>query len=111
MGAEDGDIPFWGIPIATIERIEVVRGPGSVIYGTNASAGIINVVTKRKGKAYVETHVGTALTNFGGYFDHQTEQGDLSLGFEVQRADTKELKVTGAAAIDPCFVFQQLLLE
>lgn len=34
------------IPIGMIRRIEVLRGPGSVLYGTNAFAGIINVITK-----------------------------------------------------------------
>jgi iron complex outermembrane receptor protein len=35
------------IPIDAIARIEVVRGPGSALYGRNAFLGIINVVTKR----------------------------------------------------------------
>ncbi|MEO5970700.1 MAG: TonB-dependent receptor, partial [Bdellovibrionia bacterium] len=42
-----GDIPLLGIPIDAIESIEVIRGPGSVLYGTNATAGVINVVLKK----------------------------------------------------------------
>ena len=34
------------IDIALIDRIEVIRGPGSSLYGTNAVFGVINVVTK-----------------------------------------------------------------
>jgi len=34
-------------PVETIERIEVTRGPGSVLYGTGAFAGIINIITKK----------------------------------------------------------------
>lgn len=34
------------IPIAMIKRIEVLRGPGSTLYGTNAFAGVIKIVTK-----------------------------------------------------------------
>ncbi len=34
------------IPINMVRRIEVLRGPGSVLYGTNAFAGIVNVITK-----------------------------------------------------------------
>ena len=34
--------------LADVERIEVVRGPGSVLYGTNAFSGVINVVTRQR---------------------------------------------------------------
>jgi outer membrane receptor for ferrienterochelin and colicin/ABC-type uncharacterized transport system substrate-binding protein len=34
------------LPLEHIERIEIIRGPGSALYGTNAMAGVINVVTK-----------------------------------------------------------------
>lgn len=36
-----------GIPMELIDHIEVIVGPGSVLYGSNAMFGIINVVTKR----------------------------------------------------------------
>jgi outer membrane receptor protein involved in Fe transport len=36
-----------GIPIELIDHIEVILGPGSVLYGANAMLGVINVVTKR----------------------------------------------------------------
>ena len=32
-------------PVSAIEKIEIVRGPGSVLYGTNAMSGVINIVT------------------------------------------------------------------
>lgn len=34
------------VPVATVERIEVVRGGGSVLYGDGAVAGVINIITK-----------------------------------------------------------------
>jgi len=34
------------VDIDQIERIEVIRGPGSVLYGSNAMAGVINIITK-----------------------------------------------------------------
>ena len=37
---------YMAYPIDMIERIEFVRGPGSVLYGTNAYTGVINVITK-----------------------------------------------------------------
>ncbi len=33
------------IPINAVKQIEVIRGPGSVLYGTNAYAGVINIIT------------------------------------------------------------------
>lgn len=38
---------IWvGVPIETISRIEVIRGPGSAIYGADAFSGVINIITK-----------------------------------------------------------------
>jgi len=39
--------PGAGIPIELVDHIEIVVGPGSVLYGSNAMFGIVNVVTKR----------------------------------------------------------------
>jgi outer membrane receptor for ferrienterochelin and colicins len=36
-----------GIPMEMVDHIEVILGPGSVLYGSNAMLGVINVVTKR----------------------------------------------------------------
>ncbi len=38
---------FSHIPTADIERIEVVRGPQSPLYGSNAASGVINIITRR----------------------------------------------------------------
>ncbi|TFW29205.1 TonB-dependent receptor [Duganella callida] len=38
------------IPIDTVDRIEILRGGASVLYGDGATAGVINIVTKRPGK-------------------------------------------------------------
>ncbi|MCP4220352.1 MAG: TonB-dependent receptor [bacterium] len=35
------------LPIEAVERIEIIRGPGSTLYGTNAFAGVVNIITKR----------------------------------------------------------------
>ena len=38
--------PYWGIPAHLIERVEIIRGPGSALYGTSAFMGVVNVVTR-----------------------------------------------------------------
>lgn len=40
-----------GLPNSIVERIEVVKGPASSLYGSEAMGGIINVITKNPGKA------------------------------------------------------------
>jgi outer membrane receptor for ferrienterochelin and colicin len=38
------------IPIEIVERVEIINGPGSVLYGTNSFAGVVSITTKREGK-------------------------------------------------------------
>lgn len=40
-----GDV-WGGMPLENIQRIEVIRGPGSALYGADAFSGVINVITK-----------------------------------------------------------------
>lgn len=65
-----GAIEWNKIPLNDIERIEVVRGPASAIYGSNAMGGVINIITKAPSKETISqasigygsmnTRVGTA---------------------------------------------------
>ncbi|MBW7867966.1 MAG: TonB-dependent receptor [Brumimicrobium sp.] len=49
-GRQNGNIDLAQIPIENIERIEIVEGPLSVNYGTDALAGTINIITKQNQK-------------------------------------------------------------
>ena len=49
-GAGDGQYILSGLDTATVERIEVLRGPQSVFYGASAAAGVINIITERRGQ-------------------------------------------------------------
>ncbi len=40
-----------GIPQSLIERVEIVKGPASTLYGSEAVAGLINIITKKPGNA------------------------------------------------------------
>jgi iron complex outermembrane receptor protein len=44
----DGGIP-WDLPLTNVRRIELIRGPGSAVYGSNAFVGAINVITFEPG--------------------------------------------------------------
>jgi len=59
------------IPLASIQQLEVIRGPGSVLYGTNAFAGVVNIITKSSDQLKSDTSIGT------GTFS--TEQLNLNL--------------------------------
>jgi outer membrane receptor for ferrienterochelin and colicins len=65
------------IDINTIERIEIVDGPLSVSYGTDALAGVINIITKKQGQAVLsvnarvqEETVGKEYAPFGTEGSH-----------------------------------------
>ncbi|WP_193747558.1 TonB-dependent receptor plug domain-containing protein [Cellvibrio sp. OA-2007] len=45
-GGADGSLPLF--PVDQIERVEILRGPGSALYGSNALNGVINVITRSK---------------------------------------------------------------
>lgn len=53
---------FYGT--ANVERVEVLRGPGSVLYGSNAMAGVINIITKEATQRGVHT---TLTSRYGSY--------------------------------------------
>ncbi|MBN2119437.1 MAG: TonB-dependent receptor [Candidatus Omnitrophica bacterium] len=72
----DGLTDFNQVPLSNIERIEVVRGPASTIYGANAVGGIVNIITKT-GQDKMHTEV---LSKFGSF---STKQTSLSHGNKI----------------------------
>lgn len=48
-GSPDITLPLY--PLARIERLEVIRGPGSALYGSSAFTGVINIVTRKQQKS------------------------------------------------------------
>ena len=83
------DIPLLGIPFEAISHIEVIRGPGAVYYGTNATGGVIKVVTKKGSKNALAVRAGAnAYINGGGYYSSgDRASGELTAAFELQRSD------------------------
>lgn len=54
------------VDLSQIERIEIIRGPAARIYGQNAFAGAVNIVTRKPTHAYVEGEIQAGQTQFGG---------------------------------------------
>jgi len=51
------------IPVGAVERIEVIRGAGSVLYGDNAVGGVVNIITK-EGKGDLSGKTGVTLGSY-----------------------------------------------
>ena len=47
------------------DRVEVLRGPASVLYGSNAMGGVINIVTKKKREDGTDTHINIGAGSYG----------------------------------------------
>ena len=67
-------INWLQIPVENIERVEVVRGGNSVLYGDHAVAGIINIIT-RKG---AEKEIAVSVSALGGSYDLNQERVGVS---------------------------------
>ncbi len=77
----DGQPQFSGIyshPIADfyeteyVERVEVLRGPASVLYGSNAMGGVINVITRHAQEEGVHTTLSTQYGSFNTWLSSVT---------------------------------------
>ncbi|MCF6254860.1 MAG: TonB-dependent receptor [Gammaproteobacteria bacterium] len=78
------------LPIADIARVEIIRGPGSAVYGADAFAGVINVITKSAAEMD-----GTSISATAGSFGtvqtailHGKTYDDLDIAFSMQYSGT-----------------------
>ena len=88
---------FWdsqNVPLDTIERIEVIRGPGAAVWGSNAVNGVINIITRQ------------ADDTQGGYVSaggqHQHRAGDASLRWKVRRTSEPIASMRRASTTTAC---------
>lgn len=61
---DTGETIWEQIPINDIERIEVIKGPASSLYGSTAIGGVINIITKGVTKQAL-----TSIQMYGGFYD------------------------------------------
>lgn len=74
------------VPIEIVERIEVVRSPASVLYGTNSTSGVINIITKqgKENNDQVTFRAGSNSHIYGSLVHHSE---NFSMAASVQRDD------------------------
>jgi len=61
---DTGEIIWEQIPITDIERVEIIKGPASSLYGSTAIGGVINIITKKVTKQAL-----TSIQMYGGFYD------------------------------------------
>jgi outer membrane cobalamin receptor len=94
------DIPLLGIPYESISHIEVIRGPGAVIYGTNASAGVIKVSTKQTNDNSVNLIIGNnQYQNASLRVNHNfSDESYFHFSMDKQNSDGYDADIINATA-------------
>lgn len=78
-----GGFDFSGVSVDDIERIEIVKGAQSTIYGSEAMAGVINIITK-KGEGKLKVDASFEGGSFGAYNPALTVSGsEKALNYRV----------------------------
>ncbi len=65
------------IPPEIIDRVEVIKGPASALYGSNAMGGVINIITK-KGQGNIQNTVKLETGSFDYSRTALTSGGDIN---------------------------------
>ncbi len=82
---------FWkGLPTSMIERVEIIRGPGSALFGSDASAGVINVITKTA-NPIKQSEIGLRAGQFDsqtGWVKHGGNWNGFDIGFSAELLHT-----------------------
>ena len=81
---------WGGMPINDIDRIEIIRGPGSAVYGADAFAGVINIITKNA-KNIKGTEAAARLGSFNSkdaWLLHGGKYGGADVAFSLEYGST-----------------------
>ncbi len=88
------------MPVTSIARVEVLRGPGSAVYGADAFGGVINVITKT-GEDIDGTEVGLRFGSFetgNAWVQHGGTWGgwDVAISLEWLHTDGDDQRIVGS---------------
>ena len=97
----DRNLIWTGMPVESISRIEVIRGPGSALYGADAFAGVINIVTKTPGEIK-QNSAGVRVGSFDTkdvWFTAAGEKGKLAYmgSLEITQSDGSDAQINSDA--------------
>jgi len=91
---------IWGgYPVEHIERIEIIRGPGSALYGADAYSGVINIITKNA-VDISGTQAGVRAGSFNtrdAWVQHGGKMGEADVAFYLRAGRTDGFDRTIAA--------------
>ena len=85
-------VQWAGIPVDAIERIEIVRGSGAVLYGDGASSGVINLITRKPLRNTTTGSIGGRIGSYdtqegNAYLSYSGEQFGLNIAASDYRSD------------------------
>ena len=65
MDLQIGGAPWEALPLAQVERIEIVRGPAAAVYGSDAIAGAVQIFTRRAAREGFAPYAGVGAGSRG----------------------------------------------
>jgi len=99
IGRMSGQIDLSRIPAAAVERIEVVKGPQSTLYGSEAMGGVVNVITRPAGERGERAWRGEVLMGSADRLDFGAgARGAVGRVGYVAELGRREIAVTPGAA-------------
>jgi len=101
-GNRAGTVNLAKIPVEDIERIEIVKGPASVLYGSSAMGGVINIITK-EGKEGFHGSIGGEVGSWE-YWKTKAElsgkKNDFDFYLTASRSSSDDFKAKDYGKID-----------
>ncbi|MBD0403660.1 TonB-dependent receptor [Flammeovirga sp. EKP202] len=76
VGRQDGNIDLSQIDMSQVDHIEIIEGPMSVVYGSNALAGTINIITKENKYYSMSVDAGAYAESIGQLNGNVSAQGN-----------------------------------
>ncbi|MBT8402153.1 MAG: TonB-dependent receptor, partial [Rhodothermia bacterium] len=76
LSPDTDGVPLDIVPMTQVEQIEVLKGPGSALYGSGALGGVINVITKK-----YPNQPRTSIQSYGGFYE-KAKHGEWRAGWD-----------------------------